>query len=366
MRVDHAGVDARGEAEIVPVDHQLPHTSSLAHPVPPGNGFRRAPCDNRRMSLPRPRSVALLVVGALIAGLTVAPRAAGRSDPEALVTQARKLSLAGDQDEALALYRQALAARPDMFDAHLGAGIALDLKGDYKEAREHLAKAIELAPPGTSDLVLGAMGVSYAFEADAKNAAVYYRRLFDEQEKAGNLAGAAGTANALGRVYLESGLPRDAAEWYRRGYDTAMRQKDMPPREVALWNLRLKHAEARIAVRSGDVVTAHRDTDEVQAIVDRPDGADQKPDYFYLKGYVEFYAGNYRQAIAALEQANQKDAFIVALLARSWEKRGDTAKALEYYRKVLTLNSHDIQNAFARPLATKEEWRSWRVSTPSP
>jgi len=297
----------------------------------------------------------VLLVGLSAAAIPVAARQpAAPADPEALVTQGRKLSLAGHQDEALALYQQALAARPDLFDAHLGAGIALDLKGDYAEARTHLARAIDLAPQGATELALEAMGVSYAFESDAKDAAVYYQRLFDGQEQAGNLAGAAATANALGRVYLESGDPDEARTWYQRGYDTAMKQKDMPAREVALWNLRLKHADARIAVRSGDVVTAHRDTDAVQAIVEKPDGADQKPDYFYLKGYVEFYAGNDRQAIAALEQANQKDAFVVALLARSWEKAGDPAKALQYYRQVLTLNSHDIQNAFARPLARRK------------
>ncbi|MDE3156282.1 MAG: tetratricopeptide repeat protein [Acidobacteriota bacterium] len=305
------------------------------------------------MSLRMRRAVSLLAPGLLIAALA-APARAVPPDPEALVTQGRKLSLAGNQDGALALYRQALALRPSLFDAHLGAGIALDLKGDYAEARTHLAKAIELAPPGTSDLVLGAMGVSYAFQADAKDAAVYYERLFDEQVKQGNLAGAAATANALGRVYLESGIPDQAATWYQRGYDTAMKQTGMPAREAAVWDFRLKHAAARIAVRRGDVSAAERDLAAVKAIVDRPDGADQKPDYFYLEGYVDFYAGRYRQAIAVLEQASQKDPFLVCLLAQSWEKAGDRAKALEYYRKVLAINSHDIQNAFARPLATKK------------
>jgi tetratricopeptide (TPR) repeat protein len=295
----------------------------------------------------------MLILG-MAAAAPVAARTQAAADPMALANQARRLSLAGQQDEALALYRRALAIRPDLFDAHLGAGIALDLKGNYTEAREQLAKAIDLAPPGASEVALEAMGVSYAFEADATGAAVYYQRLFDDQDKAGNLAGAAATADALGRVYLESGDPEQASAWYHRGYDTAMRQQDMPAHEAALWKLRLTHAEARIAVRGGDVIAARRDTDEVKAIVDQPGNADQKPDYFYLAGYVEFYAGNYRAAIAALDRANQKDAFILTLLARSWEKIGDTAQALDYYRKVLTINSHDIQNAFSRPLARRK------------
>src|SRR5438128_6575687 len=51
------------------------------------------------------------------------------TDPAGLIKEARKLNTEGKQDEALALYRDALRRAPDSFDAHLGAGVALDLKG---------------------------------------------------------------------------------------------------------------------------------------------------------------------------------------------------------------------------------------------
>src|SRR5689334_23081147 len=69
-------------------------------------------------------------------------------DPLELVKQARKLNSEGKQDAALALYRQALERSPDLFDAHLGAGVALDLQGNYRDARQHFARAIEVPPDG--------------------------------------------------------------------------------------------------------------------------------------------------------------------------------------------------------------------------
>jgi tetratricopeptide (TPR) repeat protein len=266
---------------------------------------------------------------------------------------ARKLSLEGKLTEAAALYQRAIDRDPKLFDAQYGIGLVLDLEGRYAQAREHLKTAIALAPPGAEELALEAMGVSHAFEADAAGAAPSYTRLFDEQIQAGNLAGAAATANALGRVYLESGDPAHAKTWYQRGYDTAMKQADMPARERGLWQMRLDHAEGRIAARAGDEPTARRHVAAVKKIVDEPGNADQMPDYEYLVGYVAFYTGHPAEAIAALKQANQKDAFILGLLAQAYEKQGHAAAARETWQRVLAINSHDIQNAFSRPLARK-------------
>lgn len=51
-----------------------------------------------------------------------------------LVKQGQKLNGEGKQDDALALYNQALALSPNLYEAHLASGIALDLKADYAEA----------------------------------------------------------------------------------------------------------------------------------------------------------------------------------------------------------------------------------------
>jgi tetratricopeptide (TPR) repeat protein len=277
------------------------------------------------------------------------------ADPVELVKEARKLNAAGKQDEAIALYERALKLDPKSFDAQLGIGIALDLKGDFARARSSLQRAIDVAPAGALPQALSAMGVSYAFEAKAGEAAKFYERQFDLQMKAGALDSAAATANALARVYLESGDLGNAERWYTRGYEVARQLKDIPPDQVDLWELRYRHAQSRIAARRGDVAEAERIAADVKRIVDKG-GAneEQRPVYQYLVGYVAFYAKRYDAAIAELAKADQRDPFILALIAQAYEAKGDRAQARRYYEQVLGSNAHSIQNAFSRPLAQRK------------
>ena len=63
----------------------------------------------------------------------------------------------------MTLYEQALALDPNLFEAHLAMGIALDLEGRYADARGHLTRAVALAPADGKLPALNAMAVSYAF-----------------------------------------------------------------------------------------------------------------------------------------------------------------------------------------------------------
>lgn len=287
--------------------------------------------------------------------LTLVGAAQQADDPVALVKEGQKLNRAGNQDEALALYERALKADPNLFDAHLAAGIALDLKGDYARARVHLQRAIDSAPEEARPQALSAMAVSYAFEGDAASAAKYYQQQFDLHVKSQHLDNAAATANAAGRAYLESGDLENAEKWYALGHDTARKLTGLPPDQVDLWELRWHHAQARIAARRGDRAQADAHTVKVREIVAKGDlNAEQAPAYQYLLGYVALYAGNYDSAIAELLKADQTDPFILGLLAQAYEKKGDAARARERYQQVLEWNSHNLQNAFSRPLARRK------------
>lgn len=293
-----------------------------------------------------------LAVVAISAGPLAAQPAA---DPMELVKEGRRLNSAGKQDEALALYARALASDPNLFDAHLAAGVALDLKGDYRKAREHLQKAIDLAPADARVQALSAMGVSYAFEAKAAEAAEFYKRQFDLQVTAGALDAAAATANALGRVFLESGDTANAQTWYETGYRTAKKLANLPADQVDLWELRYRHALSRIAARQGDAAAAATHAAAVKALVDKGGpNAEQAPVYQYLVGYNALYAKKYDQALAALAAADQRDPFILGLMARAYEAAGNQAAAREACERVMAVNAHNIQNAFSRPLARQK------------
>lgn len=275
-------------------------------------------------------------------------------DAQGLVKQGQKLNSEGKQDEALKLYEQALDKAPDLYEAHLESGIALDLKGDYGAAREHLNKAIATAPADQKNRALRVMAFSYAFESNSAEAEKYEKQVFDTLMAKSDYEGAAGVANELARIKLESGDIDGSAAWYKTGYDTAMRKTDMKETDKALWDFRYANALARIAARRGQKDEAAKQVEAAKAALDKAKNPDQAQFFPYLTGYVAFYGGDYKTAIADLGKANQEDPFILLLIAQSYEKSGDAAKAKEYYQKVMAQNGHGPTNAFARPVARKK------------
>jgi len=66
---------------------------------------------------------------------------------------------------------------------------------------------------------------------------------------------------------------------------------------------------------------------------------------------VALYTKQPKEAIAQLQQANQQDPFIQALLARAFDQVHDRAAAADMYAKVMQSNAHSLNNAFARAAA---------------
>jgi len=274
--------------------------------------------------------------------------------PEDLVQQGEKLSREGRLDEALALYRQALDKSPSLYQAHLAAGMALDLKGEYAEARDHFTKAIELAPADPKPQALRSMAVSYAFAGDAFKASDFEMQVFNIRLGKSDSVGAAETCNELARIYLESGDPDHAYKWYRMGYETMAHKPDLSDADKNLWLFRWENAQARIAARRGKADEAQQHVVAAKAALDKANNPDQARFYPYLTGYVAFYTGDYKTAIAELQKADQHDPLILVLLGQAYEKSGEASQAKNYYAKVLELNVHNPANAFARPLAKKK------------
>jgi tetratricopeptide (TPR) repeat protein len=275
-------------------------------------------------------------------------------DVQALVKQGQKLNSEGKHDEALKLYKQALEKSPNSYQAHLESGVALDLKGDYAAARKHLQKAIDVAPPDQKNRALRVMALSYVFEGNAAEAEKYEKQAFDALMAKPDFEAAAGVANELARIKLESGDIDSAAKWYKTGYDTAMRKTDMKDADKNLWAFRWAHAQARIAARRGQRDEAQKQVAAAKAALEKANNPDQAPFFPYLTGYVAFYEGDYKTAITELGKASQEDPFILMLLAQSHEKAGHAASAKEYYGKVMANNSHGPTNAFARLVARKK------------
>ncbi|MBI2681841.1 MAG: tetratricopeptide repeat protein [Acidobacteriales bacterium] len=302
---------------------------------------------------PKLRSIVLLAA-CFLAALSVAAQSTAAPDPNELVKQGRALNNQGKQDEALALYAQALKIQPDMYDAHLATGIALDLKGEYEEARKHIARAIELANPEQKGQALRTMGMSWAFVGNGKEAEKCHKQVYDAQMAKSDFVAAAETANELARVLLETGDLKGAQGWYELGHAAAFKKTDLKDSEKDLWEFRWEHAQARLAARRGYKTDAAKHVAAAKALFDKGTNPEQAPFVPYLVGYVAFYAQDYPTAIAELNKGNLKDPFILVLLAQAHENSGDWPKAKDYYRQALEFNNHNPTNAFARPLAKKK------------
>ena len=291
----------------------------------------------------------------LIAAMLMMPAASGQQDPAALVKEGQKLEFGGKRTEALERYREALKLNPKQFDAHIGIGRVMIVEGKGAEGRKHLQQALEMAPENGINPSLSSLAVAWMFDGNVGEAAKAYQKVLDRQIQAGAREAAAGTANALGRAYLESGDLANAEKWYRQGYETSQKIDKLTPEQTDLWAMRWHHAQGRIAARRKDFAGARKHVDAVKALVDKGTlDESQRNNLPHLEGYVAFYEGRYDDAIAALSKADQNDQFILSLLAQSHEGKKDTAKARELYQKIVDAPGYSLQVALARPLAQRK------------
>jgi tetratricopeptide (TPR) repeat protein len=289
--------------------------------------------------------------------LAQAPR---QEQPE-FIKQGQQLLREGKLDDALALYRQTLQKSPDSLPALIAAGSVLDLLGRGEEARTYFTKAISVADtPEQKAFADRAMAISYAFEGNCSKSIEYEQRVFDYFGSVKNFFQQGEIADEAARICLDS---RDllsknpasdlntAEHWYQLGHDTGVKEPNITPARVDLWNFRWEHAQARIAARRGNHAEAEKHVAAAQAILARGTNPQQEQFFPYLEGYVAFFAGDYKSALENFLKSNQKDPFIQCLIAQTYEKLGDKEKSLEYYHQASKAISHNPPAAYAVPFS---------------
>jgi tetratricopeptide (TPR) repeat protein len=296
---------------------------------------------------------AILRAAAAAAFTAMAFAQAFQDDPGDFIKQGQALTRQGKFDDALQVYRNALQLNPNSYDANSAAGVALDLKGDYAEARKRFESAIQGSSGAQRVRALRDMVISYGFQGLCKEAEPYGRQAYNLQLEAKDYYGAGEVANELARVCIDSGDLDAAEKWYRTGYETGMKQPDIKPDRRNLWEFRREHALGRLAARRGNREEARKHVDAARAILAKGDNPQQLPFLPYLEGYVAFYGGDYKAALSRFQDANQNDAFIAAMMAQTYEKLGDKESAIDYYRRAMSVTAHNPTVAYARPLARK-------------
>lgn len=280
---------------------------------------------------------------------------AGPPPQPEFIKQGQQLLREGKLQEALALYRQTLQTSPLSVQANIAAGSVLDLLGQGEEARKYFAKAIDVSDtPERKAQAQRAMAMSYAFEGNCKKTIEYQQKALEYQASVNDFFQQGELADEAARVCIDCGDLDAASKWYQIGHDTGLKEPGIAPARRDLWEFRLEHAQARIAARRGNPQEAQKHLAAAKAVLDRGTNPQQAPFFPYLKGYVAFYAGDYKSALEELLKANQNDAFIQCLLAQAYEKSGDKTKALEFYRKAAAATAHNPPAAYAVPFSRRK------------
>lgn len=268
---------------------------------------------------------------------------------------------AGRFEEALKVFQADLATAPKSVAAKNGAAVALDLMGRYLEARPYFSAAIKSAhTPLERALAERAMAIGYGFAGDCANAEKLEKRAFEFYRDTNDFPNAGDVADELARLCLDSGDFDRASEWYQRGHDTGFEEPNISAARRDLWDFRLAHARARIAVRRGKEAEALKQITKAKEILDRGHIPDQEQFFPYLEGYVAFYSRNYGAALETLARDSANDPFILCLLAQTYEALGDRARASEIYRRAATATAHSVPAAYAQPFA-KRKLASWNA-----
>jgi tetratricopeptide (TPR) repeat protein len=276
-----------------------------------------------------------------------------REQPE-FIRQGQQLMREGKLEDALALYRKTLETSPDSLPANIAAGSVLDLMGKGEEARKYFEKAINAAgTPEFKAMAQRTMAISYAFEGNCKKTIEYAQKVFDYYGSVKNFYQQGEVADEAARVCVESGDLDAAYKWYKTGHDTGLKEPDIKPARVDLWEFRWEHAQARIAARRGNRAEAQKHVAAAKAVLDKGTNPQQVQFFPYLMGYVAFYGGDYKTALDELVKANQNDPFIQCMIGRTYEKLGDKDKAIEFYRKASTATFHNPPAAYAVPFSKK-------------
>jgi len=280
-------------------------------------------------------------------------QAAARQQPE-FIKQGQQLMREGKLAEALALYRQTLQSSPLSLPGNIAAGDVLDLMGKGEDARKYFQKAIDVAEkPEQKAAAERAMAMSYAFEGNCKKTVEFEQKVFDYYVSVRDFFQQGEIADEAARACIDSGDLDTALHWYQVGHDTGLKEPDIKPARVDLWNFRWEHAQARLAARRGNLAEAQDHVTAAKAILDKGAIPEQAQFFPYLRGYVAFYGQDYKTAVEELLKANQNDPFIQCLLGQTYEKLGERDKAIESYRKGAAAIAHNPPAAYAVPFAKK-------------
>jgi tetratricopeptide (TPR) repeat protein len=232
------------------------------------------------------------------------------------------------------------------------------LAGNYAAARELYRAALARRASGTvPGQVFFGLTMTYLYEGEVDAALGAMQAFLAEYQKSPQAAQQPEVFiwNAMARINLENGRYDAALAAYRKGYESVP-GSGLDERQKAIWLGRLHHGIGRTLARMGKADEAWKEAEAVKKMIDEggEDGKEFVPAWHYLAGYMKLEAGDAKAAVEHLKQADQDDPFIQLLLARAYEKAGDTLSARKSYQAVVESTQFGLDRALAYNEARKK------------
>ena len=269
-----------------------------------------------------------------------------------------QLSLAqGKFEDAEQAFNEALALDGSTPRVYGMLGNVAVLRGDYKKARalydQALTKRAANTAPGG---VYYPMSLSHLYEGNVDLALTGLKGFLAEYKKSGQDAQFPEVFiwNSIARINLENGRTAEAMKAYEEGFKSVPGSK-LEENDKKVWLGRLHHGKGRTLARMGKHEEAWKEAERIKKMIDEggEEGKQYVPAYHYMAGYLKLQAGDGKAAVEHLLQADKNDPFHKLLLARAYEKTGDTAAAKKAYAEIVAFNVNNLERALAYPEAKK-------------
>jgi tetratricopeptide (TPR) repeat protein len=265
---------------------------------------------------------------------------------------------AGKNPESEAAFEKAKALDATTPRVHAFLANQLIMKGDYAGALTAFDKALKMMPPGgAAGPIRYGEAFAYLYEGKVDEALARLQRFVDEYKNAGAPFGLPEVFiwNSIARINLENGRYAEAMKAYEKGYESVP-GSGLEETQKKIWLGRFEHGRARTLARMGRMDEAWTEAQKVRKAID--EGGDQakqfEPAWNYLAGYLKLEAGDPKAAVEYLTRSNPQDPFHRLLLARAYERLGDTANAKKTYQEVVDSTTNNLERALAYPEARKK------------
>jgi tetratricopeptide (TPR) repeat protein len=263
----------------------------------------------------------------------------------------------GDSAKARAAFEKALAIGPESQRAR--SFLANDdlLQGEYVRARATFESIEKKLPKGSAPApVRYGVAFSYLYQDEDDAALRSLETYLTEYRDSGATQGFPEVFiwNSIARIHLESGRTAEAMKAYEKGYESVP-SSSIPDDQKEVWLGRLHHGRCRALAKMGKHEEAWKEAETVRQMIENGGEAGKQylPAYHYLVGYLMLEKGELEKAVEHLKQANPTDPFQKLLLARAYDRLGDTESARTAYRDVVESNVNGFERALAYPEAKR-------------